>query len=147
MRILALDLATSTGWATLESSRPNTRYCGTWNLGVKARHGLRFQRLAQHIGPKQPEVICFENTIVRGANAAIFLAGLRGILLKWCEDNEIPPAVGVPIGTVKKHATGNGRASKDDMVAAAVARGWTPDSDDAADALWVLDYAVSAGLV
>jgi Holliday junction resolvasome RuvABC endonuclease subunit len=48
--------------------------------------------------------------------------------------------MGVPVGTVKKTATGRGNASKEDMMAAARARwpGWEPVDDNEADARWVV---------
>lgn len=47
--------------------------------------------------------------------------------------------------TIKKHATGSGRADKAMMWQAAVARGitWTPESDDVVDAIWLLDLALN----
>ena len=46
------------------------------------------------------------------------------------------------MGTIKKHATGKGNASKDEMVASARARGHTPVDDNEADALALLSWAV-----
>jgi hypothetical protein len=50
---------------------------------------------------------------------------------------------GVPVGTVKKHATGKGNSNKDAMVEAARSK-W-PDidikDDNQADALWIWDWA------
>jgi Holliday junction resolvasome RuvABC endonuclease subunit len=50
----------------------------------------------------------------------------------------------VAASTLKKYATGNGRADKPAMYAAAKARGLDKNvaSDDEVDALWVLDYAL-----
>jgi hypothetical protein len=46
---------------------------------------------------------------------------------------------GIPVGTVKKTATGRGNASKEDMMAAARARwpGWEPVDDNESDARFV----------
>lgn len=43
--------------------------------------------------------------------------------------------------TIKKHATGDGNASKAMMVEMARTVGWKPATDDEADALWLHDYA------
>ena len=48
----------------------------------------------------------------------------------------------MPVGTIKKHATGKGNASKDEMVASARARGHAPTDDNEADALALLHWAV-----
>ena len=47
----------------------------------------------------------------------------------------------VHTATLKKFATGNGRASKEDMVKAAIQRGWNPVDDNEADAILLLEYA------
>ena len=41
----------------------------------------------------------------------------------------------MPVGTIKKHATGKGNASKDDMIASVRLRGHNPADDNEADAL------------
>ncbi len=51
------------------------------------------------------------------------------------------PAGRVPVGTIKKHATGKGNASKQEMVACARARGHQPADDNEADALALLYLA------
>lgn len=48
----------------------------------------------------------------------------------------------VAVPTVKKHFTRSGRADKDSMMAQAKARGFNPDSHNAADALAILHWAV-----
>ena len=63
-----------------------------------------------------------------------------GLLTAWCEHHEVP-YLGVPVGTIKKHATGKGNASKDEMVASVRARGYTPADDNEADAIALLYLA------
>jgi len=67
--------------------------------------------------------------------------GFMGQLTAWCEHHGIPYQ-GVPVGTIKKHATGKGNASKDDMIAAARSRGHPTVDDNEADALALLYWAV-----
>ena len=43
---------------------------------------------------------------------------------------------------IKKHFTGSGRATKEDMVMRCRQRGWRPETADEADALALLDMAV-----
>lgn len=69
-----------------------------------------------------------------GTDAAHVYGGLMATLTAWCEENHIPYA-GVPVGEIKKHATGKGNASKDQMIAAAVKRGYAPIDDNEADAI------------
>jgi Holliday junction resolvasome RuvABC endonuclease subunit len=76
-----------------------------------------------------------------GVYAAHMYGGLLAGVEAWCEERGIVPR---PVGvtTIKKHATGSGRASKKQMVEAARQREpgipWTHDS---ADAYWVLQWA------
>jgi len=63
----------------------------------------------------------------------------------WCGKHGIP-YMGVPVGTIKKHATGKGNASKEGMVVAAIENGWQPKDDNEADALWLLDLVLKGGV-
>lgn len=64
-------------------------------------------------------------------------------LAAWCEDGGTPYS-SVPVGTIKKHATGNGSASKKAVMAAMVERfGIIPDDDNHADALAINSYALN----
>ena len=49
---------------------------------------------------------------------------------------------GVPVGTIKKHATGKGNAGKSEMIVAAKVRGHNPVDDNEADALALLHWAI-----
>ena len=49
---------------------------------------------------------------------------------------------GVPVGTIKRFATGRGNADKAAMVAAMKARGFNPADDNEADALAILLWAI-----
>jgi hypothetical protein len=60
----------------------------------------------------------------------------------WAELRGVPDE-GVPIGTIKRHATGKGNADKDAMIAAARARGFSPADDNEADAIALLLWAIA----
>ena len=60
----------------------------------------------------------------------------------WCEEEELPYS-GVPVGTIKKHATNKGNAGKPAMMTAALKKGWTPIDDNDCDALWLLDLSLA----
>lgn len=77
-----------------------------------------------------------------GIDAAHAYGGFMAHLTAWCEHHNIPYQ-GVPVGTIKKHATGKGNASKDDMIAAMAKRGFAPVDDNEADALALLHWAIA----
>jgi Holliday junction resolvasome RuvABC endonuclease subunit len=62
-------------------------------------------------------------------------------LTAWAESANIAYQ-GVPVGTIKRHATGKGNANKDAMMAAARARGFSPADDNEADAIAILLWAI-----
>ncbi|WP_246099051.1 hypothetical protein [Tepidimonas thermarum] len=80
----------------------------------------------------------------KGVDAAHIYGGFMAHLTAWCEHHQIPYQ-GVPVGTIKKHATGKGNAGKAEMIAAAKVRGFDPVDDNHADALALLDWAMSQG--
>ena len=77
-----------------------------------------------------------------GVDAAHVYGGLLATLTAWCEHHQIPYQ-GVPVGTIKKHATGRGNASKDEMIAAMRALGHAVTDDNEADALAILHWAIA----
>ena len=76
-----------------------------------------------------------------GTDAAHVYGGLMATLTAWAELRGVPYQ-GVPVGTIKIHATGKGNAPKEAMIAAARARGFAPADDNEADALAILLWAI-----
>ncbi|MDM7458583.1 MAG: hypothetical protein P3W94_004360 [Paracoccus sp. (in: a-proteobacteria)] len=76
-----------------------------------------------------------------GTDASHLYGGWLAILDVWCEQNSIFHQ-GVPIGTIRRHATGKGNAPKKVMIAAARARGFSPADDNEADAIAILHWAI-----
>jgi Holliday junction resolvasome RuvABC endonuclease subunit len=76
-----------------------------------------------------------------GVDAAHAYGGFLAHLTAWCEHHQIPYQ-GVPVGTIKKHATGKGNADKAAMMAAVRAKGFLPADDNEADALALLLWAI-----
>lgn len=74
-------------------------------------------------------------------DAAHAYGGFLATLTAWCEHHGVPYQ-GVPVGTIKKHVTGKGNASKDEMMVAMRARGYQPADDNEADALALLHWAI-----
>ena len=78
----------------------------------------------------------------KGTDAAHVYGGIVAIITEHCEMNQIPYS-GVPVGTIKKYATGKGNVNKEAMIMAARER-W-PDidlvDDNQADALHLWAWA------
>lgn len=145
---LALDLGTNTGWAIC---RDGVTVSGTASFKVGRYEGggmryLRFQRWLDEMRGAGLDSLWFEEVRRHaGTDAAHVYGGLLATLTAWAEHHGIPYS-GVPVGSIKKHATGKGNANKEAMIAAAVARGFTPVDDNEADALALL-HMVERGAV
>ena len=157
--IIGLDLGTKCGWAVLGNgalSGVNERVqSGTWNFSPK-RHeggGMRYVRFANElrelldawcfdISPQGVSVhVAFEEVRRhRGVSAAHVYGGLKAVLQSELEVRGVP-YTSIPVGTIKKHATGKGNASKEEMIASAKKEweeeSWELADDNEADALWV----------
>ncbi len=93
--------------------------------------------------PEGIEAIYFEEVRRHaGVDAAHAYGGFLATLTAWCEHHQIAYA-GVPVGTIKKHATGKGNADKAAMITAVMARGYLPTDDNEADALALLGWALA----
>ena len=75
-----------------------------------------------------------------GTDAAHLYGGWLAHLAAWCEEHDVPYA-GVPVGTIKRYATGKGSANKAAMMEAMRARGYLPADDNEADAIALLLWA------
>lgn len=147
MTIFALDLGTQTGWAL--TSRDGSITSGSQSFKPQRFEGggmrfLRFKRWLTDIKQCNDGIdqVVFEEVRRHvGVDAAHAYGGFMGQLTAWCEHHQIPYQ-GIPVGTIKKHATGKGNASKDEVIAAVRARGHTPSDDNEADALALLHWAV-----
>jgi Holliday junction resolvasome RuvABC endonuclease subunit len=73
-------------------------------------------------------------------DSAHVYGGLLATLTAWAELKAIPYE-GVPVGTIKRYATGKGNADKAAVIAAMQARGFHPADDNEADALALLLWA------
>ena len=145
--ILALDLGTHTGWALW--ARDGTITSGTiefrndrWQGG-----GMRFLRFKHWLTETRATVgdvgaVFYEEVRAHaGVDAAHVFGGMLAILTAWCEHHSIPYE-GVPVGTIKRFATGKGNAGKEAVIAAMKAKGHQPGDDNEADALAILHWAL-----
>lgn len=145
--ILALDLGTTTGWALQHLD--GSIISGTESFKPQRFEGggmrfLRFKRWLNELLSASHSINAVYFEEVRrhaGVDAAHAYGGFMGQLTAWCEYQKIPYQ-GVPVGTIKKHATGKGNAGKEEIVAAMKARGYQPDDDNEADALALLHWAI-----
>jgi hypothetical protein len=154
MRILAIDPATVSGFATSNGRS------GVWNLACRGTDhpGYRLARLrdlifdeARRLGGL--DVIAYEEASMgAGAKkgkgwgtqwAAVALHNqLRGVIL-CCAAELGAKAWGYHIGTLKAFATGSGRADKGQMIRAAETQFCKVFNDDnEADAFWILQRAL-----
>ena len=144
IRILALDMATTTGWA---ANSPRTS--GTENMKKRAgeSRGMLFIRfdawLKEMLEKLSPDIVVYERPHARGRAANEVLNGLLAYLTAACARQGVE-FTDCPSTTLKKHATGRGNASKEDMMKACQeGLGIIPTDDNHADALWLLDWAES----
>lgn len=167
--ILALDMATSTGWALHDRNGYVTSGVQKFELGRGESPGMRFLRFRAWLREMKGiglctcrvgglcscyavDVIAYERAHHRGGAATALCVGLVTVMLEEAARLGIEVAP-VHTATLKKHATGKGNAGKDDMVRAAVRR-WGPEleaqkgsegplpEDDEADALCILAWAL-----
>jgi len=137
--ILALDLATKTGWCTDGAS-------GVQTFDVKRGEspGMRFLRCRAWLSEMKNllpglEVIYYEQAHHRGGYATEVGVGLVTEVKAFAAQHDIEVSP-IHTATLKKWATGNGRASKDDMIAEAEKRGYKPTDDNEADAMLLYEF-------
>jgi len=140
------------GYAFTDSGKVEVHQSGVWDLKPR-RHeggGMRYLRVrrnleallvSEQIGDRSA-VFYEEVRGHKGTDAAHIYGGIVATIASVCEELGVPYQ-GIPVGTIKKRATGKGNASKHSMVRAAHHE-WMIDgfegliSEDEADAMWVL---------
>ena len=141
--VLALDIATHTGYFSVHEA-------GTWNFTESRRrngnrmHGAFRTVLVSFIRAYGIRRVVTEDVSV---NRYFYdmrrLSELRGILLEVCDSLGLPEPEFVNPAVLKKWATGNGHATKAQMVAACKERyGIIPVDDNAADACHLFHYYI-----
>ncbi len=135
MRILGLDLATKTGWATDGQS-------GVQTFDVKRGEspGMRFLRCRAWLNEiytllPDIKVIVWELEHHRGGASTACALGLIATVQAFAAENKIETMKPIHTSTLKKWATGNGRAGKGDMIKAVQRKGYNPIDDNEADAI------------
>ena len=120
---------------------------GTFRPGRFEGGGMRYLRFRHwldelvKLGGSIDRIVFEEVRRHAGTDAAHVYGGLMGTLTAWGELNAVPYE-GVPVGTIKRFATGKGNADKAAVIAAMQARGFHPADDNEADALALLLWAI-----
>ncbi len=114
MKILALDLGATTGFALVEEGK-------VLSWGEKTFTGDRPQRfrafrrwLLGYLTDNNPDTVIYERPFCRGLHATRSLWGMAGIVEEVVVD--CAACLDIVPTTLKKWATGGGRASKQDMI-------------------------------
>jgi Holliday junction resolvasome RuvABC endonuclease subunit len=140
-QVLGLDIATMCGYYSTHES-------GAWNFyESKARNDNKQHKafratlidfITQHdIRQVVAEDVNVNNHFIDMRKLSEF----RGILLEVCDELNLPEPVFLNVSSIKKFATGSGRATKLDMIRACVEKyNYRPRTDDEADAFWVYRY-------
>lgn len=117
--VLALDLGQSMGYAFRSSN--GSLMSGTWNFAPRKfdSHGVQFRKFRHNLDKFHEiapiDLIVYEAVRAhKGVDAAHVYGGFWGVLTGWC-DEKLVDHTGLPVGTIKKHATGNGNATKELM--------------------------------
>lgn len=149
--ILALDLGTTTGFALRTADGALASGSVTFRPGRFEGAGMAFVRFRRWLADLHADagglgLVVFEEVRRHaGTTAAHVYGGFLAHLTAWCEHEQVPYH-GVPVGTIKRFATGKGNASKEAMIAAMRARGHQPADDNEADALALLHWALASRL-
>ncbi len=140
MNILALDIATKTGWAVYDGAITS----GVLDLSGMPDHGQRGMFfhgwISDLIVEHKIEFLICESTLSYG-HAAYVLIGLAFTAQTVAYAHDIKRKTVAPT-TLKKFATGSGRAGKQEMMEAVRKMGFDPVDDNEADAIALITYAL-----
>lgn len=154
MNILALDMGGKTGWRLYNQGLRSDlwRYSGVQEFTLKRGEspGMRWLRFRAWLEQTNHhscriagriDLVVYEMPHHRGGASTAAGLGYK------TEVEAFAAGIGaetMPVhsATLKKWATGSGRAGKPDMIRAAHALGYTPADDNEADAILLLEYAL-----
>lgn len=151
--VLALDIATKTGWALWDPQYPQRPYLGSIRLPADVQEiGRAGSAMVQFLTDRHQmhgglSHIVFEAQHVAGGKIDIHviarLLGLAGIV-EWFAHEIRATCYSVHISTWRKHALGSGNLTREraKLLAMQEARrlGMDPGNDDEAEAFCILDY-------
>jgi Holliday junction resolvasome RuvABC endonuclease subunit len=148
MKILALDCSTKTGWALLdENGRIIESGVQSFDKRRGESNGLVFLRFRSWLSklieflPGGVGLLVYERAHMRGGAATELCVGMQTRVQEAAAERQIE-SLPVPSTTLKKWATGNGRAGKLEMIQACRQHlGRPPEDDNEADAVLLAVYA------
>tara|TARA_B100000212_G_scaffold321657_1_gene280399 strand:- start:4226 stop:4678 length:453 start_codon:yes stop_codon:yes gene_type:complete len=139
-KFLGLDLATKTGWAHTDGAG------GTINLANKEKNrgqmAAQFDKTIRIILKEHDtsHIVCELPPVGLMGNARLILLGLFWQAQHIAYDFD-KPFIPVNVTKVKKWATGSGKASKEEMMDAAIQLKWMePVDDNHADAMLICKW-------
>lgn len=158
--LLALDIATRTGWAygrvpvrglsaieaaSLQPPQPESGVLRVLTQAGGVGHFLAefHDRLDAMLAERRPGGLIIEAPILpkfTSFETVRKLMGMAGIAEMLADRRAIRWRAVAQPSAVKKHWTGKGNAKKPAMIAACEARGWTARDDNEADALALWDF-------
>jgi Holliday junction resolvasome RuvABC endonuclease subunit len=138
MRIIAFDLGKNFAWAW----RPYGSVVASHFVldGIRSHRMGQLMELLPPILGERFDAVVYETPFARGRDATRSLWGIAGII-EACATNAKCAVVDVAVPTIKKFATGHGKAPKNDMIAAARNFGYRGENEHEADAVCLLAYA------
>jgi crossover junction endodeoxyribonuclease RuvC len=143
-RVLALDLASSTGWAVQRSngSVATGVVCFLSTLNPGSRWIRFYDWLLGTIRFEETQRIIFEEPFIHMKHrSGIGLSyGFKTIVELLAARNDIP-CHGIAPTVLKKWATGHGNATKNQMAIFARSMGWKLTNDNEVDARFLLHFA------
>lgn len=137
-KILALDIATSCGWALWNKGKikfdTELLHNSQWDGA-----GMRFLKLRVFLEKhKDVGMIVYENVMNHSSiYAGHAYGGFLAVIQQFCEEHSVP-YTSYGVGQIKKSFTGSGSAKKEAMIKEARLRGHNVKDDNQADALAVL---------
>lgn len=143
IRMLALDMATNTGWAYRDGE---SVISGDQNFAARRGEspGMQYVRFKWWLREWNGKVdlVVYEQAFMRFQDATAKAHGMESHLLAWCAENNIQH-IPCNVATLKKWAVGDGRADKVLLMNEAAERYSIPIdelSSDRADALMLLAW-------
>ncbi|HMV16130.1 MAG TPA: hypothetical protein PJ987_12230 [Bacteroidia bacterium] len=139
--ILALDIATKTGWRTKTSS-------GVWDLKPNRgeSEGMRVVRFKSKVKElillENINLVAYERPAGMHKSSIMVASEMVGVLKDLCIEMNVELSC-YSASEIKKFATGKGNASKELMIADAIKKGFNPKDDNEADAIHLYNLVVS----
>ena len=142
LNILALDLATFTGWASQHNNKVkfgSEKFVDkTWD-GNGARY-LKYEAWLRKF-PKF-DLLVYEAVMAHSSTYAAHMYGAYLCEVQKYASRTDTPYIGLHVGAIKKSWTGSGKAKKGEMMKAAWKKGYNVKDDNQADALAILHMAI-----